>query len=318
MSARWMIYVMVVTTALGLAGFPRDVFAQSETDEPPSQDATDSERVEIPVEVLSDEKLERLLNVRLSGEMGYNFGQFANMFFVQSRIRVGMGLGLMTEDGEVAERPLQSPFPPTYKPTLREFLDSIAMQTFSDWSYDPKRQFISGPKEMLAEDPNKRVDKIAIFGFTKRKEKREKNFEIKLAEGWKTIDQGNWVMHVPTSFPVGMDIYDLGMFSSDEEVDEKEFRDSIREQVSLGWANQISPGVEAKDLATKDVGEHEAKYFETLIPSRLGKQVRWRQWVFTVKNRCFFIVSTLPPELDKTVLPDVEAMVQSIKIRSTP
>src|SRR5205085_11129590 len=140
-------------------------------------------------------------------------------------IHLGTGIGLMTSDTEIAELPLQSPFPASYQPTLREFLDAIALQTFSEWKYDPSNKYLK------TEDLETRVEGLAIFEFTKTK--REKPFEVALADGWKRVDKGNWVMHVPPSFPVGMDIYEMGTYSSEEKTTPQDFANEIRSAVAL-------------------------------------------------------------------------------------
>ena len=63
---------------------------------------------------------------------------------------------------EIAESPLQSPFPASYEPTLREFLDTIALQTSSEWKYDPSGKYFKS--EVEHEKP---VAGLAIFEFTK-------------------------------------------------------------------------------------------------------------------------------------------------------
>lgn len=153
------------------------------------------------VKPLTATELKDLLGRRLDGGMGDSFSQFANMFLVMSRINLGYGVALIATTKTMADTELQSPFPESYQPTLREFLDAIALQTFSTWKYDPSSKHFESnvPGERAAPG-------LAIFEFTKTE--REKPFEVTLAKGWNSIDKGNWVMLVPPSFPVGMDIYE--------------------------------------------------------------------------------------------------------------
>lgn len=262
------------------------------------------------VKPLTAEQQDRLLNARLNGGMGYSFSQFANMFLVSSRIKFGTGIGLMTSSAEIAEAPLQSPFPENYKPTLRQFLDTIALQTSSDWEYDPSGKFIQG--DFDRETP---IDGLAIYEF--KKTERDKPFEITLEEGWEAIDKGNWVMHVPPSFPIGMDIYELGEFSSDKNMADQEFTEKIRLTVSLDWAQRLNENAKEDDLQPAKVGDFEALYYESLIPSQLDKEIKWRQWVFLDGNKCYFIVSTILPEMEDDIYPDVEKMVASFRIKPT-
>ena len=265
---------------------------------------------ELKVATLSDEKLEQLLDMRLDGSIGNSFRQFSNMFLVKSRIDFGVGIGLMSNSTKIADAPLQPVYPKSYQPTMREFLDVIGLQTKSDWKYDKTNQFVQSDNEV--KDP---IQNLAIFEFTPAAKKRPKPYKINLAKGWKTIDNGNWVMHVPPTFPVGFDIYEMGVYSTDE-ADKTKFYQQIRKDVSLQWAGRVKPDAEADDLVNAKVGEYDALHFTSLIPSQFGEDVRWRQWVFMVDNRCYFIVSTILPEKDAEIIPDVEKMLASFKSTS--
>ena len=262
------------------------------------------------IKPLTAEQQEQLLGARLDGGMGYSFARFANWFLVSSRIHFGTGVGLMTSDKEVAELPLQSPFPESYKPTLREFLDAIALQTFSEWKYDPSSKYLKS--EVDHEAP---VEGLAIFEFTKTK--REKPFEITLADGWKAIDKGNWVMHVPPSFPVGMDIYEMGTYSSEEKAAKQDFANEIRSAVALEWAQRLNEKVQQEDLKPAKVGAFDALYYESMLPAQPGqREIRWRQWAFMVDTKCYFVMSTIPLDLEEALVPDVEQMLASFGVKT--
>ncbi|HLX62952.1 MAG TPA: hypothetical protein VKX17_16895, partial [Planctomycetota bacterium] len=63
------------------------------------------------------------------------------------------------------------------------------------------------------------------------------------------------------------------------------------------------------------VGSFDALYFESMVPSQLKKEIRWRQWVFMDGERCYFIVSTIFPDNEAKIFPDVEKMLQSFKAK---
>ncbi len=260
------------------------------------------------IKPLTAEQLEQLLSSRLDGGMDFSFRQFANMFLVASRIHLGQAVGLMTSSEKIADSPLQSPFPRTYQPTLREFLDAIALQTHAAWKYDPSSKFLQS--EVKGDSP---VEGLAIFEFVRTK--REKPFEITLAEGWKSIDQGNWVMHVPPDFPVGMDIYEMGTYSSADAGSAKEFLDKVRADVALEWAQRVNEDAKSEDIKPAKVGSYDALYYESMIPSQLDKEIRWRQWVLVVDQKCYFVVSTILPELDDKIFPDVEKMLLTFRVK---
>ncbi|QDV18215.1 hypothetical protein Pan153_28720 [Gimesia panareensis] len=267
-----------------------------------------SEEKQATLKPLTPKQLKELLQQRVKGSIGYSFRQFANMFLVSSRLQLGTGVGLMTPDQEIAKIPLLSPFPASYRPTLREFLDSIALQTYSKWKYDPSSRYFKS--EIDHKGP---FEGLAIFEFTKTK--REKPFEVKLAKGWKANDEGTWVMYVPPSFRVGMDIYEMGTYSSDKTPTDPKFFEKIRQDVSLEWAQKMNPKATLKDLQIKPVGKFQALYYEAMIPSIFKKDVKWRQWVFMDGNQCYFIVSTILPELEDKIYPDVEQMLKSFKVK---
>ncbi len=272
------------------------------------KDAAEDTAEDKPVEVkpFSEQDREELLGRRFRGGMQYSFRQFANMFLVTSHLDLGVGIGLMTSSPEIAKIDLQSPFPEFYHPTVREFLDAIALQTISEWKYDPTNKFIKSSVEI-----KKPLEGPMIFEFTKRA--REKPFEVTLADGWKSDDKGHWLMLIPPSFPVGMDIYEMGTYSAADPADEAELFKKVRAEVALEWAQRVYKEAETGDLTPAKVGDYDALYFEKLLGANQGKPIRWRQWVFMVGNKCYFIVSTIVPQLDDEIFPDVEKMLKSFR-----
>ena len=269
-----------------------------------SVDEPDDEPVNI--KPLTEEQLEKLLAARLDGGLHDKFGQFGNMFLVMSRIKFGVGIGLMSSDREISNTELQPVFPIFYKPTLREFLDAIALQTFSKWKYDPTNKFVKSSVKDA-----KPVDDLAIFEFTKVG--REKPYTVKLMDGWKSDDKGHWLMLIPPSFPVGMDIYQMGTYSADNPADEAELFRKVRSEVAQQWARNVGQNVSADDMKSVKVGEFDALYFDAMVPSQLGGELHWRQWVFMAGNRCYFIVSTIKPDLEDEIFPDVEVMLETFR-----
>lgn len=299
---------------------PVEDAATAPRDVKPTQNA-DAARVE--VRPLTAEQMQRLLSIRLNGGMGASFSQFANQFLVASRIQMGVGIGLMTPDPEIAEMLLRSPFPSTYEPTLHEFLDALALQTFSQWKYDPTNQYVRKQSEhggeFHEETPEEskssgEIDDLAIFEFTKTKAQREKPFAVTVAEGWQAIDKGSWVMYVPPRFPVGMDIYEMGTYSPQGQDAMQDFYSGIRAAVALEWAQLVHEGAKPEDLRSAKVGAFDSLFYETTVPSSLGEDLHWRHWVFMVDNACYFVVSTLPPDREDKLLPDVERMLASFQM----
>ena len=57
----------------------------------------------------------------------------------------------------------------------------------------------------------------------------------------------------------------------------------------------------------------ETLYFSTESPKRPG--VRWRQWALVAGGHGIVIVSALQKDFEKRLLPDVEAMVASFRLK---
>lgn len=267
------------------------------------------------IKPLTTEELQKLFDTRLDSTMcqmmaqsaDQPFGQFANMFLAFSTMTVGRGVGLMTSEQEVSKRPVSSPYPSSYRPRLREILDSLALQTFTKWSYDPSSKYLDsninhgGP-----------VNNLAMFEFVPTK--RELPYELVLAKGWKAVEKGNWVMYVPPSFIVGMDIHNMGRYSTDV-VDDGEFLASIPREVSLEWARRVGQMVAADRLSDAKVGPYDAVFFETVLDTKDGQKLHWRQWAFMVDDVCYAVISTIFAPLDATIFADIEEMLPTFKMK---
>lgn len=317
---RAFLLITIASTAIGCSrvqpaptpvGASQPIGAPSKDAATAKNEAAKSEGQSKAVQPLSQAAQNELLDARVEADMGGTFGQFANVFLVFSRIQLGSGVGLMTPSKEVSSAELMPVFPSSYKPTLRELMDAIALQTFSQWRYDPSGKYFQSDVEGEA-PPND----LAIFEFIPTK--RDKPFAVTLADGWKPVDKGHWLMLVPPAFPVGMDIYEMGTYSSSDKATEKEFLQRIRADVAVEWAQRVKEDVAQEDMKQAKVGAFDALHFEAMVPSQLGKEIRWRQWVFMDGNKCFFIVSTILPEHESEIFPAVENMLQSFEVKEAP
>jgi hypothetical protein len=268
---------------------------------------TENSKTKASIEPLTKEQQEHLLKQRLNGGMGNTFRQFAHQFLVMSRIDLPYGVGLMASSKGIESKELQPVYPQFYKPTLREFLDVIALQTKSQWNYDPTSKYFHSEVETGP------VKDLAIFEF--KETEREKPYQVTLPRGWRSVDKGHWTMYVPPVFPIGMDIYELGTYSSDEK-DEADLLKRVPNEVSWEWAKRAKDEIDPKEFTPAKVGPYSGLYFETMMPLRDGRTVRWRQWIFMVGNRCYGVVSTIFPQYEKEIFPDVQSMVASFSIKA--
>ena len=184
---------------------------------------------------------------------------------------------------------LGSPFPADYQPTWKEVFDSVAVQTRTTWKYDATRNYwLFTPTENSA------------------------TFSVKIADGWTSRNAGIFIGYTPPTFPVGMDVYQLGGYSAADSKKEAELFSRVREDLALRFATGFNPNVKAKDMQIVKVNEADALYFEADIVRREG--AIWRQWVFVKNGKAYAIVSSLMKK-DTKLFEDVQAMVKSFQAK---
>jgi hypothetical protein len=188
-----------------------------------------------------------------------------------------------------SETELHSPFPEFYRPTVKELLTTIALQTKSSWVYDSQTDYWTFAKPAAA-----------------------KPFSLELADKWTSDDRGFYVSYRPPSYPVGMDIYYYGSYSSEDPSQQRVLWERVRNSWATGFTSRLKRSVSISEMHAASVDGVEALYFEAPTP-RPG--VMWRQWVFVKNGHAFVIVSTLPTD-DTKLLADVESMVKSFRLIS--
>ena len=234
--------------------------------------------------VLTVEQQKTLLAHRLpSGVITGTFAAYGSL------LSAALDLAIHTDDKEVGNTELHSPFPDFYKPTIKELLDTIALQTKSSWSYNAQTDYWVFAKPAAA-----------------------KPFSLTLADNWTFNDRGIYVSYKPPTFPVGMDIYYYGVYSSDEISQQELTWKRVRNSWATGFASRLKPGVTISEMKPVSVDGVESLYFESPTPRPGGM---WRQWALVKNGHAFVIVSTLPAD-DKKLLADVESMVKSFRVAS--
>jgi hypothetical protein len=235
---------------------------------------------------LSEQEQAKLLSKREATILAPGtFDSYCSLFYAMKDVAIH------TEDHAINERELQQYFPSFYKPTWKELFDAVAIQTGSSWKYDPKRDFWVFSKPAMA-----------------------KPFSVTIADKWTSRDMGVWMGYAPTDYPVGMDIYYFGTYSSDD--NRPEMLADLWLKVTSFWAvnfaSKVKPGVTPAEMKTVTVAGVDALYFEAPAPRR---NVIWRQWVFVKDGKAFYIISTLDAD-DKKSLADVQAMIKSFRVTS--
>jgi len=233
---------------------------------------------------ISESEQKALLATRLEkSPIQGNFGSFGSLLFAF------YDLAIHTDYKDVGAIKLGSPFPTDYQPTWKEVFDSVAIQTRTNWSYDAKRNYwLFTPAENTAA------------------------FTLKIADGWTSRNEGIFIGYKPPTFPVGMDVYQLGGYSGADSKKEAELFSRVRENLALRFAKGFNPNVKAKDMQIVKVNDADALYFEADIPRREG--AIWRQWVFVKNGKAFAIVSSLMKK-DTKLFEDVQLMVKSFQAK---
>lgn len=232
---------------------------------------------------ISAEEQESLLATRIKSPIQGTFGSLGSFLYTFH------DLAIHTDHKEVGNIKLGSPFPKIYEPTWREVFDTIAVQTKTVWTYDAKRNY---------------------WLFTPAE--NSPSFEIKLADGWTSEHRGIYIGYKPSTFPVGMDIYQLGSYSSDDPKDEAKLFSEIRDDLALRFASGFNKDIKPGKMKKVKVDGVDALYFESPAPQR--KEIIWRQWAFVKNGKGFVIVSSLRKQ-DANLVSDVQQMVKSFKVK---
>jgi hypothetical protein len=224
------------------------------------------------------------LSKRTSGGMMGPFASYSSLLYALNDVVIH------SKDDAINKTALSSPFPDFYKPTWEELFDTIARQTKSAWTYDPKRDFwiFAAPPKPLC-------------------------FELTLAEGWQPHNEGLYIGYQPSIAPVGMDVYILGHYSSTNKDEEAALFIGVREAIAVRFAKPFQKDVSRKDMTEETIGNLRALHFKATGPTG----IIWQQWVVVDSEMAFAIVSAIKPEHEKQILPDVLKMVASFKVLSS-
>lgn len=260
------------------------------------------------LKILDSAAQAKLLSTRINSSLGSTFGPFSNMFFVRSKLDSDTCVALSSQVKGIGEIELTPAFPRAYRCTLREFLDVIAQQTNTKWSYRDECQV------MHSDAPSKGLqDGVAIFTFVAADIKP--HFEMTPAKGWKMIEHSSWTMFVPPTAPVGMDFHVGGKLSADTPEKLKELVKTAPCDAALDEYKRVKPDATAKDLKQAKIGPYDAYLFEAGLPPSGVEKIRWRQWHFVVDNQLVYVISTLYKDKEASLYPDVEQMIKTFRVR---
>ena len=156
----------------------------------------------------NDQQKEFLARRLKSGAISGTFGAFGSFLYA------ALDIAIHTNDKEISDTDLHSAFPDFYKPTIKEMLDAIALQTRSSWSYDSQNDYWVFAKPAIP-----------------------KPFSLTLADKWIGNDRGVYVSYKPPTYPVGMDVYYYGTYSSDDPSQQVALWERVRNSWAIGFAS---------------------------------------------------------------------------------
>jgi hypothetical protein len=259
------------------------------------------------LKLLSKGELEHLLNQRLNGSLGHTLIPFANMFFVRSKMDLDTSIGLTCDSKDAEQYQLENAFPSTYRPTLRELLDAIAMQTKTHWSYNAKDQ-------VAKSDRADEKEVAGIVNFVFEPAETALGYGMTVPKDWIAYDRTNWIMYVPPIAPVAMDLHISGRLSAQDKAKEAELFSAAPIEAALDSLHRLKHDATSKDLTKTKVGIYDAYFFEADMPNRTGKQLHWRQWHFMVGSQLCYVISTIFDDQNGELYPAVQAMLKTFRI----
>jgi len=229
---------------------------------------------------ISLERQKALLSSSAPGNPIGTFDSFCSLLYALRDVAIH------THDGPVNSTELSPVFPKFYHPTFAQIFETIARQTRSTMHYDQAEDFwVFDPPAMPLP------------------------YSLETPQGWRVEDIGLFVKYVPPSQPVGMDVYMLGTYST---ANDPSLANKIRDALAEQFAGGLDPQATAAKMKPIRVADVEALYFECPAP-RPG--ITWRQWSLIDHGQAILVVSTLAKENEVTLLPQVERMVASLKIK---
>ena len=229
-------------------------------------------------------ELEVFLKKRTSGQFFGSFDSYTSLLWAMNEV------GVWSKGTDAGGVQLQCPFPKTYRPTWKELMDVLARQVDCTWRYDHDTGY-----------------------WVFETNRMETPFSVTLAKGWSRRDEGQTVVLVPPIAPVGMDVYVLGHFSSEDPKKLPEIFDNARKYSSMRFAQPFKSGVTEKDFRSEKVCGETASYFSA--PTPRDPKLHWRQWAFVKNGWSFMVVSVISEENEPQLLPEVKAMIASLQVK---
>lgn len=232
---------------------------------------------------MTPEELNTFLKKRTSGQIMGPFHGYTSQLWALHNV------GVWSEGAVDDTAPLENPFPESYKPTWKELMDVLARQVDCSWHYNHDTGY-----------------------WVFEKKPMDLPFTMEIAQGWSRRNEGNMVVFVPPIAPVGMDVYVIGHFSSEDPAKYEKVVADVRRHVSKPFAQRFRPDFTEAEFKLEKVSGETALYFSA--PTPRDSKLTWRQWAFVKKGWCFLIVSVISEENEQRLLRDVKTMLSTFTI----
>lgn len=239
--------------------------------------------IEVLDKRLTPEALRVFLGERTSGQMFGTFTAYSSLLYSLHSVAI------WDREAGIGDIRLHSASIEGYQPTWQEHLDVLARQVSCTWRYNHDTGYFVFEKGTLP------------LPYT-----------LKVAKGWKGHDNGDNYVYVPPVASVGMDVYTLGHYSSDDTAGLAALEPKILQRLSMIFAPGFKPGVTEADFLPERVAGVDALYFTA--PSPRDPKLTWRQWVFVKDGWAFMVVSVIHADNEATLLPDVKQMLATFEV----
>ncbi|HMO20325.1 MAG TPA: hypothetical protein PKC98_05090 [Candidatus Melainabacteria bacterium] len=248
----------------------------------------------------------QLLKERVRMEFGYPFYRFAQIFAIASATRLKYSVVVASDDRLIEAHPLTDLYPKFYRPTVKEILDQIALQTGSRWQYLKEHQkYDSKLKDYSSHKP------VMLFEF--KKSELKPTFKLKLATGWRQRIKNNSVMYIPPNCPIGLDIFDIGSFSPSASENADAILKKATEEVALSFAAKTGKAPEEIKFTRQKVAGKDALFYQCEVQTRTGYKALWRQWTFYAGDRVYIAISSIFPNYEEKLYPQVKEMLATLQ-----
>jgi hypothetical protein len=255
----------------------------------------------------SEASLSKILNERvetIEGVDRLSFDAFGDKVLAGTSADLSAGIYMTTNNAEIKRHILFPAYPKKYWPTVKEYLDLIALQCGARWSYDRNNQYVPDNQAF-----RQLADQYARFDFVPGA--AAPSYTITLPSGWLAAPKSYGISYGGKDYMQALEIYELGAMSPENAKDAAYVKGDFAKDVLALWTEGLKPLSEVKRVK---VGAYDGYVFESIIDKRSGK-IYYKQWLFVAGNKAYTAISRMPEERKAAVLPGAERALASFKLK---